>query len=188
MGQEVIIMTQGYTLQELMQEMKGNTITQFISDQHGRFQERFGMNYDETVSVTLKFQNEKDSIDFYNEIKYNTHYNKDYTVSTVISDPRQLVVMGAETLYDYFGSREPNLLTISRDYGIAFDIEFIQQFSGTVFTGSVNRGELLSRQCIIEVSNVLPELALGGLVQIGRNDRDFNDLLTRCYIVKGYNL
>lgn len=181
-------MTKGLTIANLVHSMKGHDITTFIRDQHYQFTERFGLNYDEPVMVTLKFESQQDAHDFYNEIRMNPTYAQEYTVTSHPFHELSLCVTGQATLYDYFGSREPNLLTISRDLDLRFEIEFVQSYSKTTFTGSVNHGELLSRQCLIEVSDVLPELTLGGLVQIGRSEREFEDLLTRCYIVKGMSL
>ncbi|QIK70534.1 hypothetical protein G7062_09555 [Erysipelothrix sp. HDW6C] len=178
-------MTQGYNVQDLITTMKGNDVASFIHNQNLRFSERFGLNYSDDVSVTLTFESDRDAIDFYNEVRFNEDYAQEYTVKTSPFHSKDLLLSGAQTLYDYFGSREPNLLTVSRDLNINFAIEFVQDYSGTTFTGAVRRGELLSRQCIIEVSDILPELSLGGLRQIGRNQREFDDLLTRCYIVKG---
>lgn len=178
-------MTKGYSMYELMNIMKGNDITTFINDQNHRFLERFGCTFDETVSVTLTFDNGYDAYEFYNDLKFNKTYNLDYHVRTDANDAKKLHVDGADTLFDYFGSREPNLLTLSRNLNINFSIEFIQKYTGTKFAGYVQSGELLSRQCIIEVSTMIPEFTLGGLIQIGRNQDEFDDLLTRCYFVKG---
>lgn len=183
--QEVILMKQGYSIYELMIKMKGNDITSFINNQNNRFTERFGCTFDETVKVTLVFETAYDAYAFYNDLKFNRTYNLDFKVRTDKEDSRKLHVDGAETLFDYFGSREPNLLTLSRNLNISFSIEFIQKYTGTKFIGNVQQGELLSRQCIIEISNILPELSLGGMIQIGRNQDEFDDLLTRCYIVEG---
>lgn len=177
-------MTKGYSIYELMLKMKGNDITTFIKDQNTQFLERFGCAFDETVAVTLEFATAHDAYAFYNELKFNRDYNQEYTVRTNAHDARKLVVDGAQALFDYFGSREPNLLTLSRNLKVDFTIEFVQKYTATTFTGSVRSGELLSRQCIIEVSALLPELTLGGIHQIGRNQDEFDDLLTRCYIVK----
>lgn len=175
-------MTQGYSLKELVNAMKGQNINTFIDRQNVQFTERFGIEFEKSVSVILEFENSYDAQDFYHEVKFNRDYAFEYTVKSLPNDSSKLCVSGAPTLYDYFGSREPNLLTVSRDLGISFNIEFVQDYSGTRFTGSVNRGELLSRQCIIEMSTTIPELALGGLVQIGTTDQDFEDLLTRIYV------
>lgn len=181
-------MKKGYNLKDLMISMKGNNVSSFINDQALRFTERFGLAFEECVSVTLKFESSQDANDFYNELKFNSHYAKDYTVTTSNRGSYYLTVTGAETLYDYFGSTEPNLLTVSRDLGLNFEIYFTQTYTGTEFTGAVHRGELLSRQCIVEVSNIIPELTLGGLHQIARDEAEFNDLLTRCYLVEGQTI
>ena len=177
-------MTKGYSIYELMLKMKGNDITTFIKDQNTQFLERFGCAFAETVAVTLTFETAHDAYAFYNELKFNRTYSLDYSVRTDAHNACKLVVDGAQALFDYFGSREPNLLTLSRNLQLDFTIEFIQKYTATTFTGSVRNGELLSRQCIVEVSAVLPELSLGGIHQIGRNQDEFDDLLTRCYIVK----
>lgn len=92
---------------------------------------------------------------------------------------------GSETLFDYFGTREPNLLTVSRVLEIDFKIDYVQAMTSIVFTGEVVRGELLGRHCIIEFSDVLPELSLGGLRYIARDMDQFDALLTRVYCVEG---
>lgn len=178
-------MKQGYSIYELMIKMKGNDITSFINDQATRFTERFGCSFEETVGVELIFETAYDAYEFYNDLKFNRKYNLDFKVYTDKMDARRLHVDGAQTLFDYFGSREPNLLTLSRNLGVNFTIEFVQKYTGTKFVGNVQHGELLSRQCVIEISNILPEFSLGGIGQIGRNQDEFDDLLTRCYIVEG---
>lgn len=181
-------MTRGYSTFELMNIMKGKDIHSFINNLNDKFTERFGLSFDETVSVELTFSSGSEAFDFYNELKFNKTYNLDYTVKTNPYDSRKLTVDGAETLFDYFGSREPNLLTLSRNLNIGFSIEFVQKFTGTTFSGNVQNGELLSRQCVIEVNNIIPEFTLGGLVQIGRTHDEFDDLLTRCYVIKGQRI
>lgn len=181
-------MKKGFNLKDLMIAMKGNDVSSFINDQALRFTERFGLSFEDCVSVTLKFDSHEDAQDFYNELKFNAFYSNDYSVASSDCGAHYLTVSGAETLYDYFGSNEPNLLTVSRDLDLNFEISFIQTYTGTEFTGAVHRGELLSRQCIVEVSDMLPEFTLGGLCQIARSESEFNDLLTRCYIVEGQTI
>lgn len=175
---------QRFTIPELMARMKGTSVHHFIEDQHYRFTERFGLNYDETVKVKLIFEKQADASDFYNELRFNSAYSKQYTVKTDALDAKVLYVEGAETLFDYFGTREPNLLTLSRSLDLAYKIEFLQQYSAIIFTGEVCYGELLGRHCLIEVSEMLPELSLGGLHQIARTSEEFELLLTRVYLIK----
>ena len=47
------------------------------------------------------------------------------------------------------------------------------------FTGKVVNGELLARQCLVEVNDVIPALTLGLLNQIGKTTEEFDLLLTR---------
>ena len=89
------------------------------------------------------------------------------------------MVSGQKTLFDYLGSREPNLLTLSRDLNIDFEVKFVQVYSGTAFNGNLVNGELLGRQCLVEVNELVPELSLGLLFQIGNDEQEFELLLTR---------
>ncbi|MEG0328220.1 MAG: hypothetical protein RR565_09480 [Erysipelothrix sp.] len=178
-------MNKGYSVKDFAMNLKGNDVTSFINNQSHRFTERFGLSFSDTVQVTLRFEDAHDAQEFYNELRYNQTYSLDYTVTTSRFNACELIVDGAETLYDYFGSREPNLLTVSRDLKLNFEIIYNQEYTGIEFTGMVHRGELLSRQCVVEVASVIPELSLGGLSKIAREASEFDDLLTRCYIVKG---
>lgn len=175
-----------YSIKEYLQEKEISNLTSFFKMHHQRFEERFGMAFDQDIQVRLEFANFMDASDFYQELRYNMAYHE-FKVTTT-ENPNALLVSGAQTLFDYFGTVEPNLLTVSRDLGIRFEIFYQQSYSAITFTGTVIAGELLSRQCIVEVSNVLPELSLAGLGQIARSEKDFDLLLTRIYPIKGVNL
>lgn len=175
-----------YSIKEYLEEKEIRDLKSLFSNYNKKFEERFGIPFQKDIEVSLEFENFMDSNDFYQEIKYNIKYNE-FKVSTT-DKSNVLTVSGAQTLFDYFGTVEPNLLTASRDLGIRFEIMFTQNYSATVFTGTVIAGELLSRQCIVEVSDVLPELTLAGLGQIAQSVQEFDLLLTRIYSVEGVNL
>lgn len=174
------------TLQAMVPQ--GTSIQEFIKNQAQQFDRRFGSIMSGDVEVTLIFKSIEDAHEFYNEIRYNKIYHNLYTAKTDRFNPLQLHVTGSETLFDYFGTREPNLLTVSRVTGISFKVDYVQSMSGIVFTGEVIEGELLGRHCIIEVSDILPELALGGLRYIARDFDQFDALLTRLYTVNGQRI
>lgn len=176
-------MKKGYSVKDLMLAMDGKDLATFMHEQESQFQSRFDVSFKQGVEVELKFTDSIDARDFYQELRFNPVYGLDYSVKTVAYDETRILVKGAPTLFDYFGTREPNLLTLSRDLNLDFDVTFVQEFTGVVFTGKVNHGELLSRQCILEVSDLLPELTLGGLSQIARSEFEFDTLLTRAYIM-----
>lgn len=146
-----------------------------------RFQKRFENRLEEEVKVELIFTDYEAMFIAYNELRYNPDYNRQYKVST---DPHasRLYVYGAKTLFDYFGTREPNLLTLSRNNKLKFKVEYLQEYSGIIFNGEVHYGELLGRNCLIELSFALPELALAGIAKIGHNSDELNTLLTRIYL------
>ena len=175
-----------YSIKEYLQEKEVTDLSSFFKMYNKRFEERFGMPFDQDIEVRLEFANFMDASDFYQELRYNRAY-REFKVTTT-KDPKALLVSGAKTLFDYFGTVEPNLLTVSRDLGIRFEIFYQQTYSAITFTGTVISGELLSRQCIVEVSTVLPELSLAGLGQIARSEKDFDLLLTRIYPIKGVSL
>lgn len=163
----------------------GTSFQEFISHQGKRFDSRFGNIMSDEVEITLMFDTSSDAFEFYNEIRFTPKYQALYTIKTVSDNPCHLIVSGSETLFDYFGTREPNLLTASRVLEIDFKIDYVQAMTSIVFTGEVVRGELLGRHCIIEFSDVLPELSLGGLRYIARDMDQFDALLTRVYCVEG---
>lgn len=175
-----------YSIKEYLQAKEIKNLDSLFSNNKEQFKERFGMEFYQGIEVRLEFSNFMDANDFYQEIKYNPLY-QDFKVFTT-DKSKELIVSGAPTLFDYFGTVEPNLLTASRDLDIRFDILFQQAYSATIFTGTVISGELLSRQCIVEVSEVLPELSLAGLGQIAQSIQEFDLLLTRIYSVEGVNL
>ena len=174
------------TIQALVPQ--GTSISDFIQKQGMKFDERFGQVMSENVAITLTFSSSYDATEFYNEVKFNLKYKSLYTILTVEDDSCSLIVSGSETLFDYFGTREPNLLTVSRNLNIDFTVDFVQDKTGIVFTGQVINGELLGRHCLIEVSNILPELSLGGLRYIARDFEQFDALLTRVYCIDGQKL
>lgn len=178
------MMTKGYSIKELMQAYDVSDLDAFMDRFSFKFKERFGLEYYEEIEVKLIFKDSNDLNDFYNEIRFNRKYS-DYKVRTSTSQQSALYVRGEKTLFDYFGTYEPNLLTASRELKINFDIEFVQRYSGSIFTGSVMQGELLSRQCIIEMSELVPELSLAGLNQFASKEEEFELLLTRVFEVKG---
>lgn len=167
---------------------KNTSLQEFIARQARNFDNRFGAIMPKEVEIELEFECQDDAHEFYNEVRYNAKYAQMYTLKTNRHNPLKLWVSGSTTLFDYFGTREPNLLTVSRVLDIGFKIDYIQAMSGIVFTGEVVRGELLGRHCIIEVSDILPELALGGLRYIAKNMDEFDALLTRVYCVQGQRI
>lgn len=175
-----------YSIKEYLDMKNIENIESLFNKHNKQFQKRFGVQFEKTIEVNLLFESFIDANDFYQELKYNVDYD-DFIIRTT-DNPKLLVVSGANTLFDYFGTVEPNLLTISRDLSLRFDIEFIQKYSSNVFTGTVISGELLSRQCIIEVSETLPELTLAGLDQIASTIKEFELLLTRIYTIKEVKL
>lgn len=174
----------GYSVIELIASMKEHSIDVFMKTQKQNFVQRFGIVVSNDVEVTLIFDCAQDAIDCSNELRYNRKYSSMYTSRCDRDSVKRLRVSGAKTLYDYFGSREPNLLTLSRELGISFTIDYRQEYSGLQFNGKVHQGELLSRQCIVEYTDLLPELGLGCLDKIGRSAKEFDALLTRIYRVK----
>lgn len=149
-----------------------------------KFEQRFGFKMPSDVNVTLEFESSFDAQLFYTEVRHNMKYAEQYTVTTHPYDVTKLRVGGAPTLFDYFGTREPNLLTLSRENNINFKIDYVQEYSNIVFTGEVIEGELLGRHCLVQVSDVLPELSLAGLQYIGRTRSEFETLLTRIFKVE----
>lgn len=175
-----------YSIKEYLKEQEIKDLKTFLLNYNKKFEERFGLSFNQEIEVKLEFSSFMDANDFYQEVRYNPAYHE-FQVRTTDKD-NELIVSGAPTLFDYFGTVEPNLLTVSRDLDIRFEIIFVQSYSATVFTGTVIGGELLSRQCIVQVSDVLPELSLAGLGQIAESVKDFDLLLTRIYTIKGVNL
>lgn len=160
------------------------TLGHMFKKNNVKFENRFGFSMDLDVTVTLEFANAKEAVLFYSEVKYNQKYADQYQVQTHPYDSNKVMVSGAETLFDYFGTREPNLLTLSREQQIDFKIDYVQQYSNIVFTGEVVQGELLGRHCLVEVSDVLPEIAIAGLNYIARTHGEFEALLTRIFKVE----
>ncbi|AMC94271.1 hypothetical protein AOC36_09855 [Erysipelothrix larvae] len=173
-----------YSIKEFTQEMQMDDIQELMRQSKLQFTKRFGLEFSKDISVTLVFETSYDANDFYNEIRFNKAYSMLYRVAFNTSKANSLIVSGQATLFDYFGTNEPNLLTASRDLGLQFTIDFVQDYTGSTFKGSVMNGELLARQCIVEVSSVLPELTLGGLCQIAGSFEEFDLLLTRIYTVR----
>ena len=172
----------------LLEKEESLTLSHMFQQNDAKFQDRFGFKMDGNVKVTLEFEDTYDAQTFYTEIKHNPKYAQQYKVETHPYDICKLMVSGASTLYDYFGTREPNLLTLSRQNHIDFKIDYVQDFSNIVFTGEVIQGELLGRHCLVQVSDVLPELSLAGLKYIGRTRAEFDALLTRIFSVESVSI
>lgn len=168
----------------LLKEEDTLTLGHLFQGYDERFQARFGFKMSDHVEVTLEFEDHWDAQTFYTEIKHNPKYAQQYQVITHPYDVCKLMVSGAPTLFDYFGTREPNLLTLSRQNRIDFKIDFRQEFTNIVFTGEVVQGELLGRHCIVQVAQALPELTLAGMKYIGRSKAEFDSLLTRIFRVE----
>ncbi len=161
-----------------------HSLVHLMSDYGLRFEKRFGFEMHDQVEVELLFENVYDAQDFYLEVKHNKDYASQYKVRTCMKDSKVIFVSGAKTLFDYFGTKEPNLLTISRNHECNFKINYVQQYSGTLFTGEVIQGELLGRHCLVEVSTLIPELSLAGLKFIASTRKEFESLLTRVSCVE----
>lgn len=168
-----------YSVQELMESLNYSTLDELLKDQRRDFTKLFGFNPETPIELELKFQSMSEMIDAYNELKFTTKFNTLYKLHHHAYKDFTLVVSGQETLFDYLGSNEPNLLTLSRITGVDFDVYFEQSYTGTQFTGKVVNGELLARQCLVEVNDVIPALTLGLLNQIGKTTEEFDLLLTR---------
>ena len=171
------------TLENIIQDHKAVTLRNLISVQDKNFESRFGFKLSDEVKVNLIFNSRYDAEDFYNELRFNEKYARQYKVMTNLNDSQQLIVSGSRTLFDYFGTKEPNLLTASRDLNIQFKVEYQEAFTQIIFTGEVIAGELLGRQCIVEYNELIPELTLSGLKNIASNQKEFDALLTRVYCV-----
>lgn len=174
----------GYSIEEFVKVLDYKNLDALIHAQSEQFMRRFGTKFGTMTTVSLVFQSSYDATEFYQEVKFSPDYKAMYDVTLHPYKKHCVVVTGQATLFDYFGSNEPNLLTVSRDLKIRFTIDFVQDYTGTAFKGEVVNGELLARQCIVEVSSILPELTLGGLGQIANTLEEFDLLLTRFYPVK----
>ena len=166
--------------------LKGQPLVPTLQKHKAQFEKRFGLVVDSEIEVELTFDSYRDATDFYQEVKYNPTYAM-YAVSTT-DHVSKLRLRGNGTLFDLFGSREPNILTISRNLEITLHVSYTQPYSGHVFTGDVVNGELLSRHLLIEVNAVVPELALGSLGQFASTEQEFETLLTRIYYAKAVSL
>lgn len=172
-------MKKSYSVQEFVDKKYNASVKEVLKFNAHLFEERFNQKLGDEIELEVVFETSYDMTQFYQEIKTSRNYNTLFKVKTHLFKPLTLLVSGKETLFDYLGSVEPNLLTLSRNLNIDFEVEFVQSFSGTVFKGHVVNGELLSRQCLVEVSDVLPELSLGLLSQIGESAQELDLLLTR---------
>lgn len=181
-------MNKTYSITEVLQLFGKENLNQLINDQKQQFKARFKLEASNTLEVEIAFLDTYDTNAFYQEIKFNPAYQALYAVRYHNFKPNTLIVSGGTTLFDYFGSREPNLLTLSRDLKVQLKIEYIQPYTGVQFFGEVIYGELLSRHCIVEVSALIPELGLGCLHQIGSSIEEFDLLLTRFQILKPINI
>lgn len=172
-------MNRSYSVQEFIDKNYGASVKEVLHHQKTLFIEKFNQKPEKMIELEVIFESSYEMTEFYQEIKTSRNYNTLFKVKTHLFKPLTLLVSGKETLFDYLGSVEPNLLTLSRNLDIDFKVKFVQSYSGTVFKGSVVNGELLSRQCLVEVSDVLPELSLGLLSQIGTSAHELDLLLTR---------
>lgn len=175
-------MMKNYSVVDYVNSVGGRDVESFMYNASKSFEKLFG-SVTNNIEIELVFECQRDAIDMYQEVKFNSRYRSLYTVRSS-ENGISLLVSGKDCLFDYIGSVEPNLLTLSRDLGISFKVNYRQEFSGTVFTGDVIGGELLSRQCIVSVSDVLPELSLGLLNKIGKDANELDLLLTRIIKVK----
>lgn len=176
---EVINMKKSYSVKEFVSSYGSVGFDQFLKRQSDRFEQTFGKTISENIEIELIFLNNYEMTHAYQEFRFNRDFSKIYTVRYHQYKENTLVVSGQKTLFDYLGSREPNLLTLSRDLNIDFEVKFVQVYSGTAFNGNVVNGELLGRQCLVEVNELVPELSLGLLFQIGNDEQEFELLLTR---------
>lgn len=172
------------SLDTLLERNACVTLGHMFKKNQDLFEARFGFALDLDVTVTLSFESVSDATDFYSEVKYVQKYSDQYKVQSHPYDSTKVYVSGASTLFDYFGTREPNLLTLSREQNINFKIDYVQDYTGIVFTGEVIQGELLGRHCLVEVSDILPEIALSGLNYIARTHSEFEALLTRIFKIE----
>lgn len=177
--QEVIIMMKSYSIDEFVQKKYKKDVSLVLDLFQKKFEKRFNTTVSADITLEVSFNDSLDMTQFYQELKYHRAFSGLYTVETHSHKELTLNVSGKKTLFDYLGSKEPNLLTISRTLNIDFKVRFRQAYSGTDFFGHIISGELLSRQCIVEVSPILPELSLGLLKQIGESAKELDLLLTR---------
>lgn len=175
----MIEMKKSYSVNEFAQTHYQQSIEEVLKYYKAAFEARFNQTPDAWIELEVNFETSAEAIAFYQEIKTNRRYQSLYTVQTNPFQHNTLIVSGKETLFDYLGSKEPNLLTLSRVLGIDFSVRFKQKYSSTQFEGQIVNGELLSRQCLVEYNQVLPELSLGLLSQIGKTSEEFDLLLTR---------
>lgn len=155
------------------------SIHPFLMEQRHKFERTFGILVSQSIEIELILHTNTEMIDVYQELRFNPRFSKLYTVKHHPSQNLTLLVSGQDTLFDYLGSKEPNLLTLSRMLGVDFKVVFVQSFSNTSFKGEVVQGELLGRQCLVAVNNMVPELSLGLLNQIGSDEVELELLLTR---------
>ncbi len=181
-------MIKSYSVHEFAQKNKEGNVDALLKHYKEKFEKRFNTSVEKHITLNISFEDSLDMTQFYQELRYHRAFKELYTVKTHPSKSLTLLVSGKETLFDYLGSKEPNLLTISRMLGIDFKVSFKQAYSGTDFEGTVISGELLSRQCIVEVSPLLPELSLGLLNQIGQSAQELELLLTRIIPVEAVSI
>lgn len=172
-------MRKSYSVKEFAKDKKDLSVQEMLNFYEQQFEKRFLMDVKKYIELEVSFESGLDETSFYQALKTDPIYQKLYTVKTHPLKSYTLIVSGRESLFDFLGSKEPNLLTLSRVLGIDFNVYFKQSFSSTQFKGSVIQGELLSRQCIVEVNQTLPELSLGLLSQIGQTSEELDLLLTR---------
>lgn len=175
----MIKMRKSYSIQEFVNKRYDGSVEEVLRQNQMLFEKRFNQNLSDTIELEVVFESSYEMTDFYQTLKTSRNYQSLYKVKAHPYQALTLLVSGKETLFDYLGSKEPNLLTLSRNLQIDFKVNYVQSYSGTVFKGSVVNGELLSRHCLVEVSQVLPELTLGLLSQIGKTAHELDLLLTR---------
>lgn len=172
-------MKRSVSIKEFIQEIGIEDVRPLMKNQSRKFEKTFGFKLRKEIEISLYFESNFDRIDVYQELKFNPDFRKLYTVKYDPHNEGVLCVSGQATLFDYLGSREPNLLTLSRLLNVDFKVSYVQPYSNTTFKGEVVNGELLGRQCIVQVNDVLPELSLGLLNQIGKDETELDLLLTR---------
>lgn len=177
------MMKKSYSMTEWISNNNIDQLDKYLKISKRQFERKFGLQFPNEIEVKLSFEDEYSTQIFYNELRLNKLSYGHYRVRSA-EEAHCLYVSGARTLFEFFGHEEPNLLTASRDLSVDFDILYRQKFTGIEFTASVIAGELLSRHCVVEYSNVLPELSLGGLHKIADSAQEFELLLTRIYPVK----
>lgn len=172
-------MKRSYSVQAYRTHHGYEAINPFLNEHRQKFERTFGVAVSASTEIELIVKNNEAMIDVYQELRFNPKFSKLYTVKHHPTQELTLLISGQKTLFDYLGSKEPNLLTLSRLLEIDFEVVYVQNYSNTSFKGEVVQGELLGRQCLVAVNNIVPELSLGLLNQIGSDEVELELLLTR---------